>query len=244
VENIKKALILGDVHGRDLYLANAIALARAKGLDAIIQVGDYGYWPGHADSMTEPMGLPVYWVDGNHENHEQLKQFREPVNEIAENLYYIPRGTVHEIQNKQVLFMGGAYSIDKEYRTPGLDWFPEETIGWADMQRAMGHDKADIVIAHDCPAEIPILTDTYQASIQNRSLLSMLLDNYRPEYWFFGHYHRTWKYYHEQTETAFYCVEEAHAPGAVAPIFDFVNMEIKGMLVLNEIKNGQVLQDK
>ena len=36
---------------------------------------------------------------------------------------------------RTVLFMGGALSVDKAWRTPGYDWFPEESITTGDLDR-------------------------------------------------------------------------------------------------------------
>jgi len=41
----------------------------------------------------------------------------------------MPRGSTFTLPDGSVvMFFGGANSIDQEYRTFGIDWFPEEAI--------------------------------------------------------------------------------------------------------------------
>jgi Icc-related predicted phosphoesterase len=40
-----RVLFVGDVHGNTEFMAAAIERARIEGVDTIVQVGDFGYWP-------------------------------------------------------------------------------------------------------------------------------------------------------------------------------------------------------
>jgi hypothetical protein len=73
--------LLGDLHGDTTAALAAIRRAQRDGCGAIVQLGDFGYWENTpageryldvVDAALEAAGLPLYWLDGNHENHELL----------------------------------------------------------------------------------------------------------------------------------------------------------------------------
>ena len=131
---IGKTIVMGDVHGDHGRLNAFINKKQPK---MILQCGDFGYWPrikkeminGSLRDYPQPKvkDTKVYWADGNHEDHWSLKNIES--NEIWPNVFYMKRGSVLTLEDgRNVLFMGGAVSIDKHMRTAGHDWFPEETI--------------------------------------------------------------------------------------------------------------------
>ena len=233
ISKVKRALIIGDTHGYHLPYRDAVEAAKQLDLDAVFQVGDFGYWPEQRPEMLVPPELPVYWIDGNHERLDLLQAFTEPINEIAANLYYIPRGVLHTISGCKTLFVGGGYSIDKPLRTPGFDWFPEETLSPAELDRAMAHEDVDVIIAHDCPNTAPVVVDEYPASAHHRGMLQQIHSKYRSQFWFFGHYHKRWYHQCLNTGTEFRCLEEVHRKDAQGIIFDFEHCSIEGKLILD-----------
>ena len=75
--------------------------------------------------------------------------------EIMHNIYYMRRGNVLTLQDgRNVLFMGGAHSVDKDAREPEVDWFPEEIIAERDLHNLPEDKDIDIVISHTCSNEI------------------------------------------------------------------------------------------
>jgi len=145
-------------------------------------------------------GTKIYWCDGNHEDHWDLKEKNEEkaLLEIMPNVFYMKRGSVLELPDKRkVLFMGGAASIDKIGRIVGEDWFPEEIISQKDIY-ALPDTNIDIVISHTCPSEFhkAILKVKrehwgWQEKIKDPSAyaLSYVLNKYKPKLWYFGHFH-------------------------------------------------------
>ena len=58
------------------------------------------------------------------------------------NIFYMPRGSVLSLSDgRNVLFMGGAESVDKRRRTPGYDWFKQELIRPQDLSNLPGEDR-------------------------------------------------------------------------------------------------------
>lgn len=187
-------LVTGDVHGAFKRL-NALINKYKHRLDLIICCGDFGYWPSHSDGhmSIKTYGIPLLWCDGNHEDHWALQD--RTSNEIVKDVFYMPRGSTYNLKDgRTIMFIGGADSIDKEYRTLGIDWFPDEVITQKDLMN-LPDIKVDIFITHTCPLEIHhILARHYEKEKEpSNHALSSLWQIYKPDLWIFGH----WHYYHE-----------------------------------------------
>lgn len=190
----EKILIIGDTHAKFNYLKNIID---AQKPDLTIQLGDFGFWPNDPTfkQLSSIKDYNILFIDGNHEDHESLKKF-----ENVDNLKYMKRGSVYQLNDgRKCLFMGGANSIDKDIRTPGFDWFPEETI--KDKDIVLDNNLTiDIVFSHTCPESflydfknMPFKIDEKDPS---RKYLQIILEYYKPSLWYFGHFHtyQTGKY--------------------------------------------------
>jgi len=235
-------LITGDVHGcwRDLN-----SLVNKKSPNIVLCCGDFGWWPKEnrkpVITWNEGLGISrtkkffnaygvktgkakVYWCDGNHEDHESLKQLLKetevrPV-EVMDNVFYMERGSVLTLPDgRKVLFIGGAESIDKCDRIAGRDWFPEEIITQRDVYNLPECD-IDIVVSHTCPEEF------YDGVIEKKSgvyfsqeklmdpsriALSVVLDKYKPKQWFFGHFHVGMRGICKETNTRWTCLNMSNA---------------------------------
>jgi len=202
-------LVFGDIHGEFAKLNKILTKVRDR-TDTILQCGDWGYWPKfhgttYVDRYTGRVKrndnynvkngtmTKIYFCDGNHEDHESLLKLES--NEIMPNVFYMKRGSILTLDDgRVVLFIGGAYSIDKKYRTPGLDWFPEESITQQDIYN-LPDVKIDIVISHTCPREfynkLSFRNDFIDLKVNDPSMdaLSHVLNKYRPPLWYFAHFH-------------------------------------------------------
>jgi Icc-related predicted phosphoesterase len=200
-------LICGDVHGDFRALNILINKQRIKGLTQILQCGDFGYWPkfhnttcvgGWGSSTVKEKRwnlyslknkeIPIDFCDGNHEDHDALDQYKD--HEILPNVFHHKRGSYITLEDgRNVLFMGGADSTDKALRTPGYDWFPQESISQKDFYN-LPDIKIDIVISHTCPLEFDIIRDGDSYEPASRKALSFVLEKYKPALWYFGHFHK------------------------------------------------------
>jgi len=139
----------------------------------------------------------IYFCDGNHEDHPSLRHIsgntRNPC-EIMNNIYYMRRGNTLTLPDgRNVLFMGGAHSIDEDAREPGIDWFPQEAITEADLHN-LPDTEIDIVVSHTCPEEIFGKLSKMAGMVTrdedpSREALSYVLRRYKPALWYFGHFH-------------------------------------------------------
>ncbi len=186
-------IVTGDVHGNFGALNILISKKKKHGLELIICCGDFGAWPQGKNQTIEGIksqGIKIIFCDGNHENHHFLLNRKS--DEIAPNVFYMPRGSTYKLDDgRNILFMGGAHSIDKQWRTPGYDWFPEELITQKDMKN-LPDEKVDIFITHTCPTELlsdMIKVDYRKKHDPSNHYLSELWKTYKPGLWYFGHWH-------------------------------------------------------
>ena len=198
--NQPKIMVIGDIHGRWDLLNHVIEHSEP---DRIFQCGDFGFWPKSSSwfstNKIKNNRTKIYFCDGNHDDHDSLNTLEN--NEIAKNIFYMKRGsTLCLPDGRNVLFIGGADSIDKHRRTIGIDWFPQEVLSESDFE-TLPDSEINIIISHTCPREVlPNLHGVYGTSKYDLSssvncsdpscdILSKVLEKYKPELWFFAHWH-------------------------------------------------------
>lgn len=213
-----RVLLVGDTHGNQRWLQGTVfPTAAREDVDLIVQIGDFGWWPGNAggDAFLEAArrsAVPVWWIDGNHEHHDQLAALVEASGqlgsddlvsgvELGGNLTYLPRGARFTLDGVTVAVCGGAHSIDRQLRNPGRSWFEAERISDADVARCAAGGAADILISHDAPAgwTIPnIISDgdlpprlaaELASCASHRAQLARIFDALTPALVVHGHYH-------------------------------------------------------
>lgn len=233
---MKDIIVVGDIHC-DWSPLNV--LINSKHPKIVLQVGDFGWWVrfhGRPKVRTrqddfgrwikpydnygvKPGPTEVYFCPGNHEDWDELLLRNAVPSELYRNIFYMKRGATMVLPDGRiVLFMGGGLSIDKESRTIGIDWFPQELIPYAEFYRLQeaGIKKVDIVISHTCPNEFNGDVDrelrkkpdykgrAYKFMDCSQQVLSAILEEYKPSLWYFGHFHLDVKGYHNNTR--WYCL--------------------------------------
>lgn len=225
-------IVCGDIHGHWGPLNVLINKRRPK---TILQVGDFGWWPrfhGLPKARTRKdfygrwikpgnnygikcNGTEVFFCPGNHEDWDELLLRRAIPAHLYDEVYYMRRGATLTLDDgRVVLFMGGALSIDKDSRTIGIDWFPQELIPYSEFYKLQeaGLKKVDVVISHTCPVEFnteimpkcPYKGWEYKFFDCSQQVLSAILEEYKPSLWYFGHFHVTAKGTHNNTK--WYCL--------------------------------------
>ncbi len=203
----------GDWHANTHHAEIAIERAHAEGVQTILHLGDYAYvFPRRYLSAQEPLlaryGMHLLFVPGNHDDYRQLARYTVYPNgliRIAPHIWALPRGYRWEWGGVRFLACGGAYSVDRHDRVPGIEWWPEEEITEQDIA-ACGTERADVLLAHDCPAGviIPGADDVDPATLdipwidllrsaEHRQQLRRIVDATRPRWIWHGHYHRLYQ---------------------------------------------------
>ena len=196
----------GDWHANTWFAEQAIQYASSKRADVIVHTGDFGYlfldeYLDALNDMCVTTGIPLLFVDGNHENHDWLNQ--QPVSDdgfrwLRSHIAHIPRGHTWEWNGVTFLGLGGAHSVDVQRREAGVSWWPEERITREDVEKATASGVVDIMVTHDCPSSvfIPGLTgdlcfpaEEIATSQAHRELLQTVVDQVDPVMLVHGHYH-------------------------------------------------------
>jgi predicted phosphodiesterase len=151
-------LLLGDIHGSAGILRRALEVSKESDATAIIQLGDLGLFPDNEEwfrAHVKDAHIPIYFIDGNHDDCARWDTYQE-VTRVWDDreLFYIPRGTVMEMDGRTIAFMGGAGSIDKQMRVDtNMHWDVNENISPIHVERLYRNTlgkKIDIFLTH-CP---------------------------------------------------------------------------------------------
>lgn len=176
----------------------------------ILQLGDFGLWPGpggqaYLDAVSAALtaaDAELWFVDGNHDWHDRLDQLAcgQPCpTVVADRIWWLPRGLRWVWHGRTWLALGGAVSPDRSCRTPGVSWWPQEAITVAQAHQVADGGAADVMVCHDAPAAVPItyspapvwwdLADLARSDA-HRELLQRVVDHVQPRWLMHGHHHQ------------------------------------------------------
>jgi predicted phosphodiesterase len=211
--------IIGDVHG---HLPQYVRLA--KEAEFSIQVGDvgfhYDYLLGNLDATSHRI------IAGNHDNYttspcgcpdpDHCDRCQGGVRFSKQTEHFLADfGVIDFPLLKDVFYARGAWSIDRDWRTAGKDWWPEEEMSYDRLYQcveAYAEVKPEVMISHTAPAsvveEIPFTRIFGDDVIKTRTdqALDQMLKIHRPKLWVFGHFHVDWDEVIEGTR--FVCLRE------------------------------------
>ena len=207
---IRRVLLTGDVHGNTGWmLKHVFPQARRQRCDLILQMGDFGIWPDLdgkrflevLDRTAEAKGIPIWFIDGNHEDFEQLyglpldAEGRRPV---RPHITHLPRGHRWSWAGRTLLACGGASSVDVMYRTPWRSWWPQEVITSAEVEACIAPGRADVLFSHDINLDVRLQgafdhqdlpLQVRNAVYANRLALERIVYAVRPALQVHGHWH-------------------------------------------------------
>lgn len=224
-------VIIGDLHGgypEILYKIKKFGLTKT----AFIQVGDWGLGFQHKeldikalsqiDKFLREKENHLYILRGNHDN-KWFWDHRDTFN--LRNVKLVKDYEVLEIENQQVIFIGGGISIDRLSRTSGKDYWPDEEIQFDEaLLKSACAQGIDIAISHVAPKETwpytfdPIVLNFIVKEMAVGKDLATDLENERQimsqiysylkaagcKQWYYGHYHES--YMEERDGLIFRCV--------------------------------------
>jgi hypothetical protein len=209
---------MGDVHGDTEWTIKAIDRFAEIGCTHILQMGDFGVWPGPSgasfvrkvNARLKLRGMLMVVTLGNHEDYARLESKLQPA-QLGEGFDQLPsydhilfarRGQRWSWDGVDFCSLGGANSIDRYSRTPFVSWWPQESISLGDVYRTVEGGTADIMLTHDCPEGVPIVQELSHHSEgagwssealayaqESRVMLRQAVDMVQPELLLHGHYH-------------------------------------------------------
>lgn len=153
--------LAGDFHGNTRWAVSVLEFFAEREIKTVYQLGDFGIWPGadgkaFLDEMKDAckrLGITLWITPGNHEDWTQIEDDKWTERQVlAEGegweVALLPRGYAWELDGRSFISLGGAPSIDFQWRKEGKSWWPEEAIEPKHLERL---DKADVMLAHDAP---------------------------------------------------------------------------------------------
>lgn len=190
--------IIGDVHGK--YRRYHEIIREKDRHPYTIQIGDMGFDYSTLDNVDYKKHV---LVAGNHDNYDKLENVPHYLGDF---------GYMVNFNKLDFFYYRGAYSVDRQYRTIGIDWWSNEEVkieSFLEARNLYRQIKPDIVITHDCPEEVCLLIlDPGRKVYQNVTgyCLQELFNIHQPKFWYFGHHHKSWKM--EINGTTFQCLNE------------------------------------
>jgi hypothetical protein len=177
-----KVAFISDVHGK----WNAYEQICAQH-EHTIQVGDFGIGFEKVVGRYSPILSNRHrFIRGNHDDPAGCKDHPN----------FIPDGHTEVISGTKVMFVGGAFSIDRHWRTEGINWWRDEENSYRDFLtffETYEAFKPDLMVTHDCPTDFaklfmlgahkPLYDSTTGAALQT------MFDIHQPNRWVFGHWH-------------------------------------------------------
>lgn len=178
---------IGDTHAKwEQYLP------LTEGVDSV-QVGDFGI----GFRPVPDLNPRARFIRGNHDNPEMA---RAHPNWIAD-------GTVEN----DIMYIGGALSIDQAHRVEGVSWWRDEELSIAEWNRIINianFTKPRVIVTHDCPESVipDLFTNALPVCSITQQALDIILEQNAPDIWIFGH----WHYSKDVTigKTRFICLNE------------------------------------
>lgn len=177
--------LIGDVHSK--YERYHRIVRKKDHHPFSVQLGDFGF-----DYTTLKNVDPKHhvFIGGNHDNYDKVESVPN---------YLGNYGHMVNFNGVDFFFYRGAYSIDIQSRTIGIDWWQQEQLKTEDFLKARElytQIKPDIMLTHDCPQSLyPYLLHPGAKIYENITswALEELFNIHQPKIWRFGHFHKSWR---------------------------------------------------
>lgn len=203
----------GDTHG---IMGKILDFATQNELtedDTIVILGDVGtnYFLDWRDNvakfMLQKSQANILCIHGNHEvRPSNIESYHLTewnggmvwVEDKFPNVKFAKDGEIYDIEGTKYFVIGGAYSVDKQYRTPNVDWWedeqPSDEIKQYVEQQIEERD-FDVVLSHTCPQKYTpteMFLPGLEQSIIDKSTeewLDKIEEKIDYKTWLCGHWH-------------------------------------------------------
>ena len=189
--------LIGDVHGKYEHYHKIVRQTERH--PYTLQIGDFGF---NYDTLKNVDSTRHLILPGNHDNYDTC--YNHP--------HFLWDYGYTSLNRIEFFYYRGAYSIDRQHRTIGIDFWENEQVNIDQFMKAreLYHlKKPDLVITHDCPQDIAAqMLHMGQRTYENITswALQELYNIHQPKLWFFGHWHRSKTIQHGKTK--FMCLDE------------------------------------
>ena len=137
------------------------------------------------------------FIRGNHDNPDVCTRHTQ----------WIPDGTIQD----DVMFIGGAFSIDRIYRNEDFNWWKNEELNEEVFSRLLeiyNTSKPTVMVTHDCPLSVIPMMHSHHWDDKSitQVFLQKMLEAHKPKLWVYGHHHKSFDVVIEGTR--FVCLAE------------------------------------
>jgi hypothetical protein len=229
---------LGDIHGQWDVIVNHLRKVSEFVLDekknvCYIQVGDFGIGYNTPEKEIKKLHIlndelvnqdsDLFIIRGNHDDPEWFIEDKKiEYKEQLTNIFFVPDYTVLNIDFENILFVGGAVSIDRNYNKMNGGKYWEDEVVKFDFDFVKNIREIDRMVCHTSPDFVEPLTFSnlvYRYAMNDDLLLGDLIterenmtklvtevmNNNKLKGFYYGHFHRNYKFYHNDCE--FICLD-------------------------------------
>lgn len=216
--------ITGDKHGSYADVAQFAYFAQTTKDDVLIVLGDNGvnYYGERKDRRLKKklaaLPLTFFMVRGNHDMRPTMSFYKRTwvrreniegffmVEEEFPNLLFAIDGEMYKVCGKEVMVIGGAYSVDKWYRLEMYEqghhqyrWFPNEQLNERERESIttyVKHYPPEVILSHTCPISL-IPREKFLSSVKQEEVDDTMEKWLQEVYtlcgektqWYCGHWH-------------------------------------------------------
>lgn len=208
--------ITGDKHGNYSDIFYFCNKYKTSINDIMIILGDAGinYYLDNRDYILKEklkeLPITLFCIHGNHEERPynistyKTKLFKSGIvyyEEEYPNILFAKDAEIYDFNNNKTLVIGGAYSIDKNFRLiMGYNWYKSEQPNneiKSEVKKVLKDNnyKIDIILSHTCPYKyMPyevFMSGIDQSKVDNTTeeFLDKIESTVNYKRWYCGHFH-------------------------------------------------------
>jgi len=228
-----KKFLIGDLHGKWGSIPRHLDTMPSN--ICYLQVGDFGigFYDNEMDKLRKlneflvEKNSDIYIIRGNHDNPYWFNDdLYDNLKSELTNIFFIPDYTVLNIENENILCIGGAISIDRIPRIKrGIEngtteYWPDEKIIF-DYDKANSYRNIDRMVTHTSPnfampwsigkivyefaeKDKSLIKDITTERTKLTDLVNIIMSNNKLKGYYYGHFHNYYTTYVNNCE--FICV--------------------------------------
>ncbi|GFO84164.1 metallophosphoesterase family protein [Anaerostipes butyraticus] len=208
--------VTGDTHGKFQRITDFCEHEKTSCEDIMIILGDaginYNGWvlDREKKELLKTLPITLFCIHGNHEQRpDTIDSYAEKRwhggivywEEDYPNLLFAKDGEIFDLDGKQTIVIGGAYSIDKMIRVIyGYGWWADEQPSdeikrYVEEQLEKRNWKIDVILSHTVPLKYEpremFMTGVDQSSVDKSTeeWLDWIEEKLEYQKWYCGHYH-------------------------------------------------------
>lgn len=228
--------VIGDFgHGDSLTVLNERIEGDWSSYSVLIHVGDAGIGMGSREDLIYQL-LDLFEINetlikqnqillvvrGNHDNPAVWRSpdvFAEFHN--FSRICFVPDFTRLNLAGENFLFFGGAISIDRSLRQPGLNYYTDEGVDrpTREFEDILAAGDFSVVVSHNAPVllrhpdffnprvyQIESVKESLHQEEQILEEMLLKIPADRQRVWVYGHFHKTKKYHSTERKFTSVCV--------------------------------------